>query len=1284
MPFMIPVLTLFAALMAADADAKTATATELIEKFSPILILTKDTVGEYGDIKVLKPEPVNIMGATSADNIWFKIDGRLVQLSDETWFDPDDVKSNENTWDPRIKLLENKFAFFNGLEDLTFTATDGSDNMAPGESYTLKDAHFDFSGTGTTEWDAEYGRIGENFPNTNTAYVHVYEREIEQYEDTYGLVVVIQYHYFYPYNDWWNNHEGDWQRIDVVVSSWEPETAQVLGVEYRFHGAWTNYYKDYGNNPGLTSRFVFDPQNNLKLSQGTHPVVYVGAGSHAGFPIGGNILTYDRTAIPEQLTQARRLTESMTHTGLVLSAQADGSHSDLWESYDLVPLPLDIDTTNTNNMGLTPDMSWLGARIRWGTPQVSGPIFSLTDGNESPKRGPYNSETDSWGDLAFFADAATGPQELPYSFSHLNYDYTSYHHWAVIGDETWSGTVNLLGDVVVFPGAMLTIREDTVVNFASNDRHQFKEGNNTLSEIFVYGALISEGTSEDPVALGGTEGKIERWGGLRVLGSGRVNLGNYTAVRNTRPAKPVSAGSRVEFSPVSAALRWEPVNDPVISYQTRISPDGTTWPEWSDWTEEYGEGNTYQYTETDLREVKDYWLSVRAVNKTPFDPGDVYWASDPLEVKVTTLGMEDPGTVVLEPTSPRVGQAVTATLTDEDGYIKGSVWTWEHRLVDGTTWTALTGSEDTAESSVYTPTALDLGKELRARVSYRDGHGTNTDMAESAVSAAVVGNQAPVITGAAAVSYAENAMVDVGRYTASDPDGHSIQWLALAGTDASHFELTGADTDATRTLRFKRAPDFETKNTYSVALKVKDRPNDVPRAEDPNASLTTMLEVQVTVENVEEAGSVSLSGTLPPQVGEQVSAALTDPDGNITGATWQWQRRLPGATMWDDITGAMAAAYSPVAEDVGFELQATVGYTDGHNSGKSAASDVTAVVVGGPGDPRELEPVVGAGQVTLTWQEPSSTGGLPILRYEYQQSDDGGETWPAEGEDTDVDCQAATCSQEFALAPGLYAFGVRAVNEVGFSDWVRTDPIRISALMVASQGSNPELAFAEVVAGQTRSLVVETYTASGVADGTTVGWSLAGADVGVFAISGGVLRFATAPDYEMPTDAGHATDEDGNNVYHVTVQATAGEQTATLAVAVEITNADDPGVVTLSSTQPEVDEPIRATLTDQDGSVEHVRWSWLHFSSEDGPRNGEPTEVASSDELIPNSVLMGLRLQARALYADEFGTHQSAESVQTEPVVGPAECAAKPYGDPLGGRVGVGVGCAVVGGVSGV
>ena len=110
-----------------------------------------------------------------------------------------------------------------------------------------------------------------------------------------GKLFVIQYHYFYPYNDWWNNHEGDWQRIDVVISSSDPDdnTIEVLGVEYRFHGAWVTYYKNFPNRAGLTSSFDFNPQENLKLSQGTHPVVYVGAGSHAAYPVGGTIDLHD-------------------------------------------------------------------------------------------------------------------------------------------------------------------------------------------------------------------------------------------------------------------------------------------------------------------------------------------------------------------------------------------------------------------------------------------------------------------------------------------------------------------------------------------------------------------------------------------------------------------------------------------------------------------------------------------------------------------------------------------------------------------------------------------------------------------------------------------------------------------------------------------------------------------------------------------------------------------------------------------------------------------------------
>ena len=59
-------------------------------------------------------------------------------------------------------------------------------------------------------------------------------------------------------------------------------------------------------------------------------------------------------------------------------------------------------------------------------------------------------------------------------------------------------------------------------------------------------------------------------------------------------------------------------------------------------------------------------------------------------------------------------------------------------------------------------------------------------------------------------------------------------------------------------------------------------------------------------------------------------------------------------------------------------------------------------------------------------------------------------------------------------------------------------------------------------------------------------------------------------------------------MYTVTVQASDGgvDTTATEEVTIEVTNVDEPGTVTLSTLQPQVDVVITATLDDPDDAIE--------------------------------------------------------------------------------------------------
>ena len=140
------------------------------------------------------------------------------------------------------------------------------------------------------------------------------------------------------------------------------------------------------------------------------------------------------------------------------------------------------------------------------------------------------------------------------------------------------------------------------------------------------------------------------------------------------------------------------------------------------------------------------------------------------------------------------------------------------------------------------------------------------------------------ITGSNATPIDANRMDDVDTtndpYTSSDPEEGDLTW-SVSGTDGDYFEFA---TPTTGTLTFKATagPDYEkpadanNNNVYEITLEVSDGTN------------TAKMDVNVTVKNVQETpGTVNFSHS-QPRVGRSFTANLTDLDGDISSAKWQW------------------------------------------------------------------------------------------------------------------------------------------------------------------------------------------------------------------------------------------------------------------------------------------------------------------------------------------------------------------------------------------------------------
>ena len=450
-------------------------------------------------------------------------------------------------------------------------------------------------------------------------------------------------------------------------------------------------------------------------------------------------------------------------------------------------------------------------------------------------------------------------------------------------------------------------------------------------------------------------------------------------------------------------------------------------------------------------------------------------------------------------------------------------------------------------------------------------------------------NEAPEFAGSTetvnmkVVAIAENAdALTIGGYSATDPDGDSPS-LSLMGADANLFELaanTGDSPTVSRILSFKASPDFDMpddqgrNNVYEVTVRASDGGN--------NAD----LKVVVKVTDFDEDGEVTLSSQ-DAQIGVELTATLSDEDGGVPNAArftdqkWVWLSAtsvdLASASV---ISGATSSTYTPTGGDDGAFLGARVTYTDRHGM-KTLDSDATRAV-----------------RAAATNQAPKFSEGASTLRIVMENAggDDANVGSVVEATDVNDDALAYTLGGADAALfsvtrlteddqattineTGQPQISVKSTTELDYEtkssytvtitandgsgtsnatamitvNIYVTDMDEAPTIMVGDVSADLSISGpASPVYAENGTAPVATYMLAGT-NAASATWSLEGDDAEDFNISGGMLRFVSSPDYEMPADA------NGDNTYMVTVKASDGTDMDTYEVTVTVTNEDEEG-----------------------------------------------------------------------------------------------------------------------------
>ena len=173
--------------------------------------------------------------------------------------------------------------------------------------------------------------------------------------------------------------------------------------------------------------------------------------------------------------------------------------------------------------------------------------------------------------------------------------------------------------------------------------------------------------------------------------------------------------------------------------------------------------------------------------------------------------------------------------------------------------------------------------------------------------------------------------------TATDDDSDTLRYTIITipqdyfAIDASTGQLSTTEPLNYEAMSRHQTPPYMMTSHY-LYIGVSDGKN---AREYSDPSVDDEILVEINVIDVEEDGGVDLLWD-QPQVSTSITASLSDPDGEVSGVTWQWASSTDKSDWTDITTNGTSATYTPVAADNDKHLRATASYTDRRGPDKSA------------------------------------------------------------------------------------------------------------------------------------------------------------------------------------------------------------------------------------------------------------------------------------------------------------------------------------------------------------